>query len=128
MFDDQLLETLGWYMLGVFSYKIGSALFRQAQAINIFDEMVLYSLTALKISYENLLSAQELKIDALKKAGAEQDIIESAKRLDDDFVDTWKTTSLYVLRKSIPMPFKSTATFKNWFQAMQYLDKRTKKN
>ena len=128
MFDGQLVESLGWYMLGIFSYKIGSSLFRMSQALVIFSESVYYSLTVLKISHENILSAQEIKLRAMEKAGVEQEIIDAAKALDNEFLETWRLASIFILQKGLPPQYRHIASFKNWFQAMSYLDKRLRKN
>tara|TARA_R100001126_G_C4802145_1_gene137392 strand:+ start:239 stop:625 length:387 start_codon:yes stop_codon:yes gene_type:complete len=127
MLDAELVTTLGWYFLGVFSYKIGSGIFLRSQALTVFNEAIHYSLTALKIANENILSAQEIKIQAMKDSGVEQELIDAAKVLDKEFVETWQVTSLYVLRKRTPPAFRYLASFKNWFQAMRHLDKRLKK-
>jgi len=127
MIDTELVTTLGWYFLGVFSYKIGSAIFLRSQALIIFNEAIHYSLTVLKISNENILSAQEVKIQAMKNAGVEEELINAAKVLDKEFVETWQITSLYVLKKRTPPAYRYLATFNNWFQAMRHLDKRLKK-
>mgnify|MGYP003635435939 FL=1 len=128
MFDGQLVESLGWYILGIFSYKIGSSLFRMSQALVIFSESVYYSLTVLKISHENILSAQEIKLRAMEKAGVEQEIIDAAKALDSEFLETWRLASIFILQKGLPAQYRHIASFKNWFQAMSYLDKRLRKN
>jgi len=128
MVDGQLVETLGWYILGVFSYKIGSSLFLTSQALATFSEAVYYSLTVLKISHENILSAQEIKIQAMERAGVEQKIIDAANTLDSEFLETCRIASIYVLQRNLPSHYRHMASFKNWFQAMDYLDKRLRKN
>jgi len=126
--EGHLIESLGWYVLGIFSYRIGTSLFNTSRAMIVFSEAVYYSLTVLKISHENILSAQELKIEAMKNAGVEQELIDASKKVDNEFLETWRITSLYMLQKSLPPAYKPLASFKNWFQAMRYLDKRLRKN
>jgi|TARA_R100001163_G_C5067066_1_gene205915 hypothetical protein len=126
--EGHLIESLGWYALGIFSYRIGTSLFNTSRAMLTFSEAVYYSLTVLKISHDNILSAQELKIEAMKNAGVEQELIDASKKVDNEFLETWRITSLYVLQKSLPPAYKPLVSFKNWFQAMRYLDKRLRKN
>jgi hypothetical protein len=126
--DGHLIESLGWYVLGIISYKVGSSLFNTTRAMMVFSEAVYYSLTVLKISHQNILSAQEVKIEAMKNSGVEQDLIDASKKLDKEFLETWRVASLYILQKSLPSTYKPLASFKNWFQAMRYLDKRLRKN
>ena len=126
--DGHLIESLGWYVLGIISYKVGSSLFNTTRAMMVFLEAVYYSLTVLKISHQNILSAQEVKIEAMKNSGVEQDLIDASKKLDKEFLETWRVASLYILQKSLPSTYKPLASFKNWFQAMRYLDKRLRKN
>ena len=126
--DGHLIESLGWYVLGIISYKVGSSLFNTTRAMMVFSEAVYYSLTVLKISHQNILSAQEVKIEAMKNSGVEQNLIDASKKVDEEFLETWRITSLYVLHKSLPAAYKPLASFKNWFQAMRYLDKRIRKN
>lgn len=128
MLDGQLIESLGWYVLGIFSYRIGTSIFNTSRAMMVFTEAVYYSLTVLKIAYQNILSAQEVKIEAMKNSGVEQKLIDAAKKLDKEFLETWCMTSLYMLQKSLPPTYRPLASFKNWFQAMRYLDKRLRKN
>jgi len=127
MLDGNMLESLGWYFLGVFSLKIGTSIFRQAQAMNVFEEAINYSLTALKISHENLLAMQEIKIESMKNSGMEEKLVIASRKVDREFVDAWETASIYSLKKSVPAPFRHIVGFKSWFQAMRFLDKRLKK-
>ena len=126
MCENQILNAGLWFFIGVLSHKTGSWIFLNSYAFLFLEEAIANTLKILKYANDNTIAATKVSYEIYSKIKTEEELKE-IKEKDETFLNLWRLHSVRTLLSHCTPGMRNKLSFSNWFQAMNYLDKREKK-
>jgi len=126
MSENHFLEAGLWFFSGVMAHKIGARIFLNSYAHIFLEEAVVKALSVLRYADQNVEAAMKVSHEAHSSAKTEEEI-EEIKSNDETFLRFWRLHSIKTLLNHCTPALRNKLSFENWFQAMNYLDKKEKK-
>ena len=125
MSDGGVLNAGLWFFAGVLCHKIGSWIFLNSWAFIFIEGAVANTLKILKYADDNVAAAIKVSYETFSKTKTAEEL-EEIKKKDETFLMLWRHHSIGTLLNSCTPALRRKLNFNNWFQAMNYLDKREK--
>jgi len=117
-----MLKSFIWFLCGVMSHRILSALLQHGNGIIFMQEMNDSLLKLLGALFEDFVFIKELKYKTMVEAGADKDKIALTKEIDGRLLETWKRELINRFLNSYPRKYHRLLKFSDWQSAMAHLD------
>ena len=120
--DTSLISAALWFGIGALSYKIISYLMGYAKLALLAHQTVLGLLYMLRFYNRAFEEDKEKFINLENEKGERKD----TDALWDLTLEVWRTSSVRMIRNSLPAKMRGIARFNTWKEAMRYLEKHEK--
>ena len=124
MTDGNMLSALGWFLLGVFSYRIMSGALNIGQASFLVQRVVSNSLRLLKATEGQASAVNEVKYATLRESGATEDQLSFVRQTDDRLLETWRQNSVLTIVNCLSERSRKLVKVETWQDAQRYLEKK----
>tara|TARA_R100000664_G_C2713951_1_gene109777 strand:- start:406 stop:783 length:378 start_codon:yes stop_codon:yes gene_type:complete len=124
MTDGGMLSALGWFFLGVFSYRIMSGILSIGQASLLIQKIVSNSLRLLKAAEGQACAVNEVKYGTLRESGATEDQVSFVRETDDRLLETWRQNSVLTIVNCLSERSRKLVKVETWQDAQRYLEKK----
>jgi len=121
------MHELMWFLLGALTYKLLAKMLNIGKVILLLQEVQIDCLQLLGTVVEDVAFIRTLKYKTMKKALATSEQVKQAQEIDEQALSLWKETAIRKLIENFPKKFRSLIKFKNWREAMNFLNKYYKK-
>ena len=123
MSEGQILEAGFWFFSGVLAHKIGARIFLNGYAYIFLEEAIVKALNILRYADQNVEAAIKVSYETYADTKTEEEI-EEIKSNNETFLRFWRHHSVKTLLNHCTPAVRNKLSLDNWFQAMNYLDKR----
>ena len=123
-----MLYSLLWFIAGAISYRIVSRLLQYGAMLHLYTQTRVCSMAVLKMTEDNIVTAQKKRREAEKKAGMSKEEIDNNDLIEAKALAMWRNLSVTTIINLTPAALKPAIKFKNWHQAMNFLDSSIKRN
>ncbi len=124
----EMLYSLLWFIGGAFSYRIISRLLQYGAMLHMYTQTLVCSLAILRMTEDNIMTAQQKRREAEAKAGMSKESIAENDNVESKAVAIWRELSITTIINLTPHALRPAIKFKNWRQAMNFLDSTIKRN
>ena len=123
MAENEILNSGLWFFSGAVCYKLGYWIFLNTYAFIFIESAIASALEVARYANENIEAAFRLVHNESSKSMSEEELQE-LKQKNELFLNIWRHQTINALLKYCTPYVRQKITFNNWFQAMDYLDKR----
>ena len=120
--------SLIWFIIGIVSYRIISKLLQYGAMVNLYTQTLICSLAVLKMTDDNIITAQKLRRKNEVKAGKLQEEIEENDKIEAKSIMIWRELTIASIINLTPSILRPAIKFKNWHQAINFLDSKLKQH
>ena len=124
MGDGGIISAFGWYILGIFSYRIFSTALGLGQISNLVQKVVGNSLKLLIVCEKQVSVCNEMKYDSLKSSGHNQEHIDFLKESDKNLISAWKTNSVMSIVDCLSEKNRRLVSVETWEDAQRYVNRK----
>jgi len=117
-----------WFVAGAFSYRIVSRLMQYGAMLHMYTQVLICSLAILRMTEDNIITAQQKRREAETKAGESKESIAKNDNIESKAMVLWRELSITTIINLTPSPLRPAIKFKNWRQAMNFLDSSIKRS
>jgi len=96
--------------------------------INLYTQTLVCSLAILRMTEDNIITAQQKRRKAEEKAGMSKEEIEENDKIESKAIAIWRELSVTNIINLTPSALRPAIKFRNWRQAMNFLDSTIKRN
>tara|TARA_R110002020_G_scaffold66563_19_gene175017 strand:- start:3410 stop:3790 length:381 start_codon:yes stop_codon:yes gene_type:complete len=118
--EASLLEAALWFGMGVLSYKLMAYLVGYGRSAAMIQKTIFGLLLMLKY-YDKVFQSEKDKIVA--KIKEENPDATASHKLLDLTLEAWRFQSVRSIKKYLPPNLQGLAAFKDWDEAMRFIDK-----
>ena len=125
------MEELGVFVAmgfccGIFASVFLARFFEVVHTWRMVRQTVVWLLYMCSKIVEDVAFLQELKRTHMRKAEFTTEQIQDFEKVDDQYLTNWKDSVILSLVKTSPPHFRSLVPFKDWREAMRYMEKELK--
>ncbi len=124
----EMLYSLLWFIGGAFSYRVVSRLMQYGSMIHLYTQTLVCSLAVLRMTEDNIITAQQKRRETESKAGMSKEEIAKNDEIESKAIAIWRELSITTIINLTPAALRPAIKFKNWRQAMNFLDSSIKSN
>ena len=122
MQDLTIFVALG-FCCGIFASVFLSRLFEGVHTWRMVRETIVWLLYMCSKLVEDVAFLQEVKNSHMHKSEFTEEQIQEFKKVDERYLTNWKNSVILSLVKRSPPHFRSLLPFKDWREAMQFMEK-----
>lgn len=122
-----MLSALLWAFTGALVYKVLATMMAVGHASIFTKKVIKQTLFLLNSAASDVAFIKQLKNKVAHEALTPEQA-EWIKKVDDKLFDDWKLNSIRMFHNTFTGNTSSLVEFKDWQEAMAYLDKETKEN
>jgi len=122
------MYSLLWFVIGAVSYRIISRLLQYGAMLNLYTQTLLCSLAILKMTEDNILTAQAKRRETEIKSGMSEEEVRKNDVIEDRAIEIWRQLSITSIINLTPTALRPAIKFKNWRQAINFLDSKINSN
>jgi hypothetical protein len=123
MGENEVLNAGMWFFAGVLAHKAGTWIFLNSYAFLFVEQAVAQALNILRYADQNVAAAIKVSQESHSEIKSKEEL-EEIKNKDELFISLWRIHSIKTLLNHCTPNMRRKLNFSNWFQAMNYLDKR----
>tara|TARA_R110002074_G_scaffold26644_1_gene78084 strand:+ start:187 stop:561 length:375 start_codon:yes stop_codon:yes gene_type:complete len=116
------MYEFAWFLGGALTYKLLFFFVNTARAVNVLKTIQLQSLLLLVTAVEATAFIRYIKKRALKDSDASEEEILVYQKVDEEFFENWKASTIIKLNEALPEKFR-TMSLRDWTAAIDILDK-----
>jgi len=124
----EMLYSMLWFIAGAFSYRIISRLMQYGAMLHMYAQTLVCSLAILRMTEDNIITAQQKRREAEIKAGVSKESIAESDTVESKALVLWRELSITTIINLTPHALRPAIKFKNWRQAMNFLDSSIKRS
>ena len=120
--DNNFLSAIMWYAMGIFSYKIVARLLNYGNMIGTYQEMLLSVLSILKMADKNFKQGNTFLEEASVKGGLKKESAALEAENNENVLNIWREMVINSIILNSTPQFRRLISFRNWSDAMKYLN------
>lgn len=126
--DNELLNSLFWFVAGAISFRLLSGLLLSGANSIIMEKALLQSLILLRFCDDSFGAILKLKSSKLHDGEAEREALQQSIEADSLTLDIWRAASINGVINHFPRASRHIIKFKDWNGAMSYLSRTLREN
>lgn len=119
--ENELLNSLFWFMAGAISLRLLSAIFLSGVTSLVMEKTLIQSLILLRFCDDAYTAVLRVKQAKLHDCDTDRDVLQDSLEADKITIDIWRTASINGVINHFPARARHIIKFKDWRTAMNYL-------